>query len=84
MELFMHIVCFSFFGFFLFVRYCCFSYVIQLLYLTAIRPPGRKDVNKLIELKRLLQTYQLYGQNVQSNARFLCNSSLWQHAFKNF
>ena len=28
--------------------YCCFCYLVQLLYLTAIRTPGRKHVNKLI------------------------------------
>ena len=32
-----------------FVCYCCFCPLLQLLYLTAIRPPGRKDVNKLID-----------------------------------
>jgi len=45
----MHIVCLALFVC-LFVRsLLLFLYVIELLYLTAIRLPGRKDVNKLID-----------------------------------
>jgi len=40
----MHIV-----GFDLFVCFSCFCLLLQLLYLTAIRRPVSKDVNKLID-----------------------------------
>ena len=43
-------ICILFVLAFLFVCYCCFCPLLQLLYLTAIRPsPGRKDVSKLTD-----------------------------------
>ena len=47
-ELFMHIICFGFVCLFVY-SLLLFLYVTQLLYLTANRRSGCKDVNKLLD-----------------------------------